>query len=357
MPSTSTHNKQPNPLSLFEFWPRWLFYTPVVAYWILLGLRYRDVTLPTAANPRITTGGLCGEKKSDLLNMAGPYAKQWIAPYATFTTGSNDLELALQAMHSKGLVFPVVVKPDIGCNGTGVKLVHSHSALADVCATFPRNIDLVVQKLITWPYEAGIFYIRQPDEPAGLLTSLTYKDIPFLIGNGRDTVLDLLKKDARTSKVLHIYTPRLQHCLHTIPAQGKKLDLVFAGNHCKGAVFRNGTPDITPELTRQIDLIMQDIPDFYFGRIDLKFHSTEDLARGENFEIIEINGVGAEAIHIWDSRTTLREAYATQFHHYRESYRIGAKNKAAGWKPTNLWHGLRLWGEQKKLLASYPLND
>ena len=78
---------------------------------------------------------------------------------------------------------------------------------------------------------------------------------------------------------------------------------------------------------------------------------------GENFEIIEINGVGAEAIHIWDSTTTLREAYAAQFHHYGESYRIGAKNKAAGWKPTNLWYGLRLWREQKKLLASYPLND
>lgn len=60
----SQQDKQPNPLSLFEFWPRWVFYTPVVAYWILLGLRYRDVTLPTAANPRITTGGLCGKRKA-----------------------------------------------------------------------------------------------------------------------------------------------------------------------------------------------------------------------------------------------------------------------------------------------------
>ncbi|MGG6428498.1 D-alanine--D-alanine ligase [Acetobacter ghanensis] len=353
----SPHDKQPNPLSLFEFWPRWVFYTPVVAYWILLGLRYRDVTLPTAANPRITTGGLCGEKKSELLDMAGPYAQQWIAPYATFTTGSNDLAEATRAMRSKNLAFPVVVKPDIGCNGTGVKLVHTQEELTQVCASFPRNISLVVQKLITWPHEAGLFYIRHPDEPTGRLTSLTYKDIPFLTGNGRDTVLDLLKQDVRTSKVLHIYTPRLQHCLNTIPAEGETLELVFAGNHCKGAVFRNGIPDITPELTAQIDRIMQDIPDFYFGRIDLKFCSVEDLSLGKNFEIIEINGVGAEAIHIWDAKTTLREAYVAQFHHYRESYRIGAKNKAAGWKPTNLWYGLRLWRAQKKLLASYPLND
>lgn len=357
MASTSQHDKQPNPLSLFEFWPRWLFYTPVVIYWILLGLRYRDVTLPTAANPRITTGGLCGERKSELLNMAGPYATRWIAPYATLTTGAHDMENATQAMHTTGLTFPVVVKPDVGCNGTGVKLVHTQEELAEVCAAFPRNIGLVIQKLITWPHEAGLFYIRQPDEPTGHLTSLTYKDIPFLTGNGENTVLELLRQDARTSKVLHIYTPRLQHCLNTIPAKGQRLDLVFAGNHCKGAVFRNGISDITPELTQRIDQIMQDIPDFYFGRIDLKFRSVADLARGENFEIIEINGVGAEAIHIWDSTTTLRDAYAAQFHHYRESYRIGAKNKAAGWKPTNLWHGLRLWRKEKKLLASYPLND
>lgn len=169
--------------------------------------------------------------------MAGPYATQWIAPYATLTTGENDLAKATQAMHAKELAFPVVVKPDIGCNGTGVKLVHTQEELAQVCASFPRNVELVIQKLITWPHEAGLFYIRHPDEPTGRLTSLTYKDIPFLIGNGRNTVLELLKQDARTSKVLHIYTPRLQHRLHTIPEQGERIDLVFAGNHCKGRFF------------------------------------------------------------------------------------------------------------------------
>ena len=49
------------PVSYFEFWPGWLFYSPVVAQWIALGLRHGDMSLPTAANPRITGGGLCGE--------------------------------------------------------------------------------------------------------------------------------------------------------------------------------------------------------------------------------------------------------------------------------------------------------
>ena len=61
------------PLSFFEFWPDWLFYFPVVAHWIALGLRYGDFSLPTAANPTITAGGLCGESKLETLDQVnGP---------------------------------------------------------------------------------------------------------------------------------------------------------------------------------------------------------------------------------------------------------------------------------------------
>ena len=351
-PTDSAH-----PLSLFEFWPGWIFYTPVVIYWILLGIRYGDVTLPTAANPRVVTGGLCGESKSSILNMAGSYASRWIAPYTTFTTGPQDATQALQAMREHDLHFPIVLKPDVGCNGTGVKLVHSEQELTQTIATFPRGVTLMLQRLIPWKAEAGLFYIREADAPHGYLSSLTYKDIPTLTGNGRDTLLSLLQQDTRTAKVLHIYTPRLAKRLNDIPAKGEEIELVFTGNHCKGAIFRNGIADITPELTARIDAIMQDIPDFHFGRIDVKFRSVEALRRGEDFEIIEINGAGSEATHIWDARTTLREAYAAQFHHYAASFRIGAAKKAAGWKPTSLWRGIRLWRWQKRLLASYPLND
>ena len=56
--------KPDRPLSFFEFWPDWLFYGPVAAHWIALGIRYGDFSLPTAANPTMTAGGLCGESKA-----------------------------------------------------------------------------------------------------------------------------------------------------------------------------------------------------------------------------------------------------------------------------------------------------
>ncbi|WP_233140341.1 ATP-grasp domain-containing protein [Acetobacter sp. DsW_063] len=345
------------PVSFFEFWPGWLFYTPIVAYWIMMGLRYRDFGLPTAANPRIATGGLCGESKTSILDMAGPVARPWIAPYVILDTDSEDLKRAEAALASASLSLPVVVKPDIGCNGTGVKLVRTREALADALAAFPRGVRLIIQRLIPYEHEAGLFYIRHPDEPTGRISSITYKDVPFLTGDGVSTVEQLLLSDPRTRLVPHLYRERLSERLTEVLPQGAGLPLVFTGNHCKGSVFRNGATDITPALVAALDRIMTDIPDFHFGRVDVKFESVDALRRGEGFEIIEINGVGSEATHIWDATTTLREAYATQFHHYGESFRIGAKKKRAGWKSCSVREGVRLWREQRRLMRSYPLND
>ncbi|WP_415488109.1 D-alanine--D-alanine ligase [Acetobacter sp.] len=345
------------PLSFFEFWPGWLFYTPIVAYWIALGVRYRDFGLPTAANPLITTGGLCGENKSEILDLAGPFARKYIAPYVILDTDRDDFARAKAALVAKGIKGPIVVKPDVGCNGTGVKLARTDDALRDTLAQYPRGVRLVLQRLIPWDYEAGLFYIRHTDEPQGRITSMTYKDVPMLLGDGVSTVSELLENDPRTRLLPEIYRPRLAARLHEVPAKGDTVPLVFTGNHCKGSVFRNGAVDITPELSNIIDRIMQDFPEFHFGRIDVKFRSVEALRQGKDFEIIEVNGVGSEATHIWDSRTTLREAYAAQFHHYGEAFRIGAENRRRGWKSTTLPAGIRLWLEQRRLLRSYPLND
>ncbi|MGS0647980.1 D-alanine--D-alanine ligase [Komagataeibacter melomenusus] len=361
--TTTTVNGQPDArpaaptVSAFEFWPGWIFYTPIVLYWILLGLRYRDFSLPTAANPRIETGGLCGESKSSILDMAGDEARQWIAPYAVLTTGENDTTRALAAMEQAGLSFPVVLKPDVGCNGTGVRIMRDADSLREGLAAFGRGVAVMLQHLIPYGHEVGIFYIRHPDEVEGRITSLTYKEVPCLTGDGHSTVEDLLHADPRTRLVPHIYIPRLRPRLQEVPPAGQSLPLVFAGNHCKGSIFHDCATDITPALTARVNAIMRDIPDFHFGRIDAKAPSLAHLREGKDFQIIEINGVGSEATHIWDARTTLRDAYATQFLHYGETFRIGAKKRREGWKSSGAMAMLRAWLRQRKLMATYPLND
>ncbi len=353
--------KAPHPLSLFEFWPGSIFYTPIVLYWIALGLRYGDFSIPSAANPCIETGGLCGESKSGILDLAGPVANRWIAPYVTqmLRKGQReqDAEAVIAALGEKGIAFPVVVKPDIGCNGTGVKLVQSPQNLLQVLRQFPSGVRILAQALAEGPVEAGLFYIREPGASSGRITSITYKESPVLEGDGLATIRELITRDTRTNLLPDIYLPRLEGRLDDVPAPGEPVQLVFTGNHCKGSIFRNGCKDATPALTRRLDEIIGDVTEFHFGRIDVKAASIEALRRGEDFEIIELNGVGSEATHIWDSRTTLWEAYRAQFYHYREAFRIGAMNRARGRKTCGAYTMLRYWRKQRRLLALYPLND
>ena len=357
LPAARRMRRHARTMSLFEFWPGWLFYTPVVAHWIALGLRYGDFSLPSAANPRVATGGLCGESKSSILDEAGPVARAWIAPWTVLHTGADDPARARAAMQAAGLALPLVVKPDIGCNGTGVRLVQDEAALDAALASFPRGVALLIQALIPWEQEAGIFYMREPGATRGRITSLTLKHAPEAVGDGRSTLRALILADPRFGRVPHIYLPRLEGRLETVPGAGERVRLVFAGNHCKGSVFRDGRDDITPALTARLDAIIGDIRDFHFGRIDVRFESLAALRAGEGFRIIEVNGVGSEATHIWDPDTTLREAYATQFFHYRAAFRIGAAMRRRGTRTCGPFELLRLWRLQRRLLASYPLND
>ncbi|GBQ14948.1 ATP-grasp domain-containing protein [Swaminathania salitolerans] len=356
-----TDSREPHPLSLFEFWPGSIFYTPIVLYWIAMGLRYGDFSIPSAANPLIETGGLCGESKSGILDLAGPVARGWIAPYVTIMLRRNrkegNAERLLAKIDARGLSFPLVVKPDIGCNGTGVKLVERREQLGAVLDSFPLGVRVLAQALARGPVEAGLFYMRDPGDPHGRITSITYKEAPVLHGDGQTSIRDLIARDSRTNLLPDIYLPRLRERLDTVPAPGEAVQLVFTGNHCKGSIFRNGCKDATEALTRRLDEIIGDVSEFHFGRIDVKADSVEALRAGEGFEIIELNGVGSEATHIWDSRTTLWEAYRAQFYHYRQAFRIGALNRARGWKTCGAYTMLRYWRKQRRLLALYPLND
>ena len=343
-------------ISTFEYWPGWLFYTPVVLHWLWLGLIHRGFTLPTAANPCIEAGGLCGESKTGILDRAGPEASGWIAPFRAFQTGTDDVATVRALMRDAALDFPVVIKPDIGCHGAGVRLVRDDASLAATLAAFPRGVVLLVQHYVAEPGEAGVFYVRHPDGDARL-TSITLKNAPVVRGDGSRTLRALIHADARLGRTARLYLPRLGARADAVVPDGEDVPLVFAGNHCKGSLFRDGTALVTEALRLRIDAICRDLPDFHFGRIDLRFRDLASLRRGEGFRIIEINGIGSEATHIWDPRTRLRDAYRAQFHHYREAFAIGHTMRARGHRPTRPLALLALWRRQTRLIASYPMND
>ncbi len=344
-------------LSFFEFWPDWAFYLPVVAHWIALGIRYGDFSLPTAANPTITAGGLCGESKVEILDQVTGPPRDLLARYVSFVADPDGADAAERTMAVAGLAYPVVAKPDIGCNGTGVRLIHDRAELTRYLREFPAGEAIILQEFIAHEGEAGIFYVRHPDEPSGRITSITLKHAPVVTGDGRSTLKQLILADTRAGSVPFLYLPRLAGRLHEVPLQGERVRLVFVGNHCKGSIFEDGTALATPALTRAIEAVARAMPHFHFGRIDVRFASLPALLRGEDFRIIEINGAGSEATHIWDPNTKLRDAWRAQFFHYGAAFRIGATNRARGHRSSGLRSMFALWRRQKRLMAAYPMND
>jgi hypothetical protein len=347
-------------LSPFEFWPDWLFYAPVALQWAALALRYRSLTLPTAANPGISAGGLVGESKTEILDLVRGEARGLIAPYASFVVAGDaalDRTAARAAMAGASLAFPLVAKPDLGCNGTGVRVVADEAELAAWLQAFPSGERAILQTLLTEEGEAGLFYIREPGAPAGRVTSITLKYAPEVVGDGVATLETLIRRDQRAGRLAHLYLPRLAGRLEEVPPSGERVRLVFTGNHVKGAIFRDGCDHATPALAAAVERVASAIPDFHFGRLDVRFRSIAGLRRGEGFRIIEINGAGSEATHVWDPDMTLRRAWAAELAHFGAAWRIGAANRARGARTTSVFELWRLWRRHKRLMARYPMNS
>jgi len=325
------------PLSRFEFWPMWRFYPPVAAWALLMALRHRGLRLPLLANPLLPAGGLVGESKSQVLDLIGGEARSFVAPYTRLVRGAGPVEdevaRALAAMRRAGLGLPVVAKPDLGCRGAGVRPIRSRADLGAYLAAFPAGEALLLQQLIDVEGEAGIFYVRVPGERQGRIFSLTLKYFPYVVADGRRTLRELILADPRAGQVPGLYLPRHQDRLATTPPRGEPVRLAFAGSHSRGAIFRDGTDMVTEALRARFDAIAAAISEFWFGRFDIRFADFEEVRRGRGFKIVECNGAGAEATHIWDARVRLRDAYRTLARQYSLLWKIGAANRRRGFRP------------------------
>lgn len=351
-------------LSYFEFWPMWAFYPPIMAYAAWLMLRHRGALLPTVANPSFPGGGFYGESKAAILALATKHVPEWVAPFIRWqraerpaTDTISERDGALARLDAAGLSLPVVAKPDLGCRGAGVKLVRTPQDLLHYIDTFPSGAAFLLQRLVPHEGEAGIFYCRRPGHTRGRIVSITLKYFPHVTGNGRSTLRELILADPRAGKLSHLYLRRHTHRLEEVPAAGESIRLAFAGSHSRGAIFRNGSHLVTPEMEARFDAIARALPEFHFGRFDVRFEDFSTVQRGEGFTILEINGAGAESTHIWDRRTSLLRAWRDLMRQYRWLFEIGAANRARGFEPMRLAQFVRDYRREKALTPKYPATD
>lgn len=347
------------PVSYFEFWPASLFYFPMKIYGLLLSLRYGGLTLPTITNPLFDVGGFHGESKAQIHTQI----PESLYPQFAFTIditkekGSDTKALLTQALKKikeQNWSFPIIAKPDIGMRGMGVQRIFNEKDLLNYIEQSPEDATMIFQDMYDYPSEVGLFYIRKPNEEKGQIFSLTAKYFSYVTGDGKSTLKELIQNHQRYGMLEHIYLPRHEKNWNLVLKDGEDFRIAFAGSHSRGTIFKNGNHLITPKMEEAWDKLSKQIPEFYFGRFDVRFTNLEDLETLENIKIVEVNGAGAEATHIWDSKTKLRHAYKTLMKQYKLMYQIGAINRKRGFKPMKLKALLARMDNAEKLADRYP---
>ena len=219
------------------------------------------------------------------------------------------------------LGWPLVLKPEAGQRGVGVRKISSLEQAAEVLRTTSNA--MVVQAFHPGPYEAGIFYMKEPGATQGRIFSITDKIFPVITGDGQRTLAQLIRQHPRYRLQEAVFAARLADQWDCIPEVAERVPLAFAGNHCQGTLFQDGQHLWSSELAQVFDRIAEAIPDFHFGRFDIRYESAEALRQGTGFAIVELNGVMSESTNLYDPSWSCWRAYRTLFAQWYWLFRIG----------------------------------
>lgn len=319
----------------WEFWPAWQVYWLVLIYVLLIGIfRFRNPLLFTAANPAMPDGGVIGESKSDILDGLSSNP-ELMPPWGLIEAGDKNKRLGDfdRLMQSLNLTYPVVLKPDEGQRGDGVRIVRAHGEACDWLASNPG--DAILQAYLDGQ-EYGIFYARKPSQERGIIISVTVKKQLQIEGNGKDTIETLIHAHPRAIAMLGTFLDRFDMQLERIPASGEIVRLGELGTHARGSLFIDGNELISEPLRARIQEIADCFDGFYFGRFDIKAPSDKALEQGKGIKVIELNGVTSEVTHIYDPRHGLSYAWSQLCRQWKLAFEIAEENVTAGHKPTPL---------------------
>ncbi|MDX2116544.1 MAG: alpha/beta fold hydrolase [Planctomycetota bacterium] len=346
-----------------EFWPAWIFYLPFVPGFLWMALR-RGLMTFSCANPGVPAGGgLIGESKSELLQgLERGGARDHVLPHILVRGGVPAEERAARALAAVAGTpelggYPVILKPDQGFRGYGVKLARNEDDVIEYFRVMTR--DVIVQRYHPGPGELGVLWARVPrdqgpvDSWPGEVFSATGKDFPFVTGDGKHTLELLIWNHPRLRMQADVFTTRMSDRLDSVPAAGERVSLGIAGNHCQGTKFYDAMPAITPALAERIDAIARSYRGagggaLDFGRFDLRFTSPEELARGAGFAIVELNGTSSESTSMYDPAKSVWWTYGLLYRHWARLFRIGAARRRQGARPMSLGALVAAWRAHRR---------
>lgn len=322
-------------LTHWEYWPFQIVYIPIYFLWAYYSLKVKSIFFFNASNPSIKNGGFMMESKKKIYDLI----PQQYYPKTILIKEATSFEIVLKTIEDYKINYPFIAKPDIGLRGSGVKKINSQDDLLQYSQK--ADFDYIIQNLIPYENEVGIFYVRYPNENKGRITGIVSKEFMIVTGDGVSSIETLINKNPRYELQLKSLQKEYGKQLLDVLPKGEKRNLVPYGNHARGAKFIDVSHWLTTELSAAIDEMCVQISGFYFGRLDVMYHTFEELERGINFLVVELNGAASEPTHIYDPKHSIWFAWKELARHITYMYEISVENHKKGFPYLGYKEGIR----------------
>lgn len=311
-------------ISHWEHWHWFAKYIFIGPIWLLLCLRARSFWFFTTSNPTITFGGFTGESKSEIYSQL----PDGLYPSSIYAHPKDDFSGIVNEIKLTGLAFPLAVKPDIGMMGFMFRRVETIDQLWQYHNAMPAKY--IIQKLIDYPVEVSVFYYRYPGMDSGHITGFIQKEFMHVVGDGIHTLEQLILDYSRAQFRLKELFSKHESKLKTVIPGGEQFYLSYALNLSRGGRLISLEHEKDKRLLDVFDNLSLYMKSFYYGRYDIKCASIEDLKSGKNFSILEYNGCGAEAHHVYGNGFTFFEACKILIEHWNILFKISQMNLQNG---------------------------
>lgn len=295
-------------------------------------------------------GGFIMDSKFEIYNLI----PQKYYPKTSYVKEKQTFDEVTEIQEKNNIQFPLIAKPDMGLRGSAVKKIHSLDELKNYHQK--ANFDYIIQDVIPFENEIGIFYVRFPNQKQGKITGIVSKEYLIIEGDGYSTQEELIKQNPRFEMQLKSLQKEYGNQLKIILPKGQKNNLVPYGNHIRGAKFLDVSDKISDSLTKVIDEMCLQIDEFYFGRMDLMYNSWQELEQGKKFQIVELNGAASEPTHIYDPKHSIFFGWKELLRHISYMYKISVQNHKRGFPYLNHKAGMReyrLHEEQVKKIVNF----
>ena len=310
-------------ITQWEHWPTYAYYLPLLPMFFVRFVKAGHPNHYLATNPGIAFSGNGTESKYATINLV----PQTHRPKGFLFEKNSDPKTALKEIGQHELDYPLIAKPDRGFRGYLVRKINDQEQLLNYLNGVGE--DILIQEFIPYEQEMGIFYHRIPGSEEGQVTSVTIKEFMRLTGDGLHSLSDLIKKDDRAFLYYDIFKSIHREKMGQILDEGEEMVLSLIGNHSKGTRFINGNHLIGRELLQIIDPICKQMEGWFYGRLDIKFRDLDSFLQGEEFKILEVNGIISEPTHIYDAshqNASFLNALRSINEHWKIMHRIALIN-------------------------------